>query len=145
MSWGYKILFVIIGFIVFILTLVVIAMKQNNEVFDKNYYEKELKYQNKINAHTNLINSNEKINIEQNPDALIIYYPMILWQDSKDGYLELLRPNDNTKDITLNTISNKNGAVIVPRKSLFSGIYLLRTGWQQHGTDYYFENTIYIK
>ena len=49
MNWGHKITIVILTFIIGMLGMVYVASKQTNEMFDSNYYEKELKYQNYIN------------------------------------------------------------------------------------------------
>ena len=44
MNWGYKILFVIILFVVGMVGMVIVAFKQSNEMLDTNYYERELQY-----------------------------------------------------------------------------------------------------
>ena len=49
MSWGYKIMFLYLGFVAMILTLVVMSMQQDIHLVSENYYEKE---QNFVDAST---------------------------------------------------------------------------------------------
>ena len=49
MDWGKGILLTIIAFVAFIMTLVVISVKQDDiHLVTENYYEKEIKYQDQI-------------------------------------------------------------------------------------------------
>jgi hypothetical protein len=55
MNWGHKITIVIIVFLVGMLGMVFIALRQNNEMIDDDYYKKELAYQQVIDAKNNLL------------------------------------------------------------------------------------------
>ena len=48
MNWGYKILMVYVIFIAGILLLVFKSSSQNQDLVTEDYYEQELKYQQKI-------------------------------------------------------------------------------------------------
>ena len=50
MNWGYKILIVYIVFIAGIVTLVYKSSVQNQDLVVNDYYDQELKYQDKIDA-----------------------------------------------------------------------------------------------
>jgi hypothetical protein len=52
-NWGTKLAFFTIVFMVFIVTLVTIIMKQNVPLVEDDYYEKGLKYQQEIDNSTN--------------------------------------------------------------------------------------------
>ena len=54
MSWGKGLSIVIIGFIVIMLGMVYISFQQTNEMIEDNYYDRELKYQEVINAKNRL-------------------------------------------------------------------------------------------
>jgi len=54
MNWGKSITIVIVSFIAIVLGMVYVASKQTNEMIDKNYYDKEIKYQTLIDAAENL-------------------------------------------------------------------------------------------
>ena len=50
MNWGYKILFVYIAFIAGILLMVFKSSTQKRDLVTADYYAKELKYQERIDA-----------------------------------------------------------------------------------------------
>lgn len=146
MNWGYKILLVIIAFIVGMLSMVYIASKQTNEMIDKDYYEKELKYQNLINAAQNLNNLNVKkdsILFVENK-MLKLKLPTNTFENFKSGNLELLRLDDIKKDknIELNPI---NGNQDISMNELFTGNYKIRLFWENASTQYYIEKTLFIQ
>lgn len=146
MNWGYKILLVIIAFIVGMLSMVYIASKQTNEMIDKDYYEKELKYQDLINAAQNLNNLNinkDSILFAENK-ILKIKLPTNTFENFKSGNLELLRLDDIKKDknIILNPI---HGNQDINMNELFTGNYKIRLFWENASTSYYIEKMFFIQ
>ena len=53
MNWGYKIMFVYLLFVVGMLTLVYKCTQQNTELVADNYYDQEVKYQERYNKLQN--------------------------------------------------------------------------------------------
>jgi hypothetical protein len=146
MNWGYKILLVIIAFIVGMLSMVYIASKQTNEMIDKDYYEKELKYQDLINAAQNLNNLNinkDSILFAENK-ILKIKLPTNTFENFKSGNLELLRLDDIKKDknIILNPI---HGNQDINMNELFTGNYKIRLFWENASKSYYIEKMFFIQ
>ncbi len=45
MNWGHKITIVIVVFLVAMVSMVIVAYRQTNDMIDENYYTKELEYQ----------------------------------------------------------------------------------------------------
>jgi regulatory protein YycI of two-component signal transduction system YycFG len=54
MNWGRGLTLFIVGFILAMLGMVYIAFKQSNEMIEDNYYDREVKYQEIIDAKSNL-------------------------------------------------------------------------------------------
>ena len=54
MSWGYRVLIILGIFLVGMISMVIVATKQTNEMIDSDYYEKELAYQQVIDARKRL-------------------------------------------------------------------------------------------
>ena len=50
MNWGHKLTIVIVLFVAGMLGMVSYAMMQDNEMIDDHYYQKELEYQDVIDA-----------------------------------------------------------------------------------------------
>lgn len=142
MNWGHKITIVILTFIIGMLGMVYVASKQTNEMFDSNYYEKELKYQNYINASNNLQALNTKIVVTQTTESLIITFPSISISNINEGKIELLKADDSKKDLSQKM--NSSAQQIIKKSDLSSGLYTARIFWINNNTPYYFEQKINI-
>lgn len=140
MNWGNKILIVIIVFITGMLSMVYVASKQTNEMFDSNYYEKELEYQKFIDAAKNLSVINQTVETSQDANQLYIQLPAITTNNIQDGFIELLKANSKEKDIKLNIKKETSAVIKIAKTQLTKGLYTMRVFWTNAGTNYYYEN-----
>ncbi|HWH64169.1 MAG TPA: FixH family protein, partial [Ginsengibacter sp.] len=102
MNWGYKILAV---YIVFVLGIMFLAFKSSNQKVDlvtTDYYDKELVYQEKIDAITRVTGLSKKIEYKIKDDKLIITFPKDFAGKKIEGKAVLYCPSDEDKDITQN-------------------------------------------
>ena len=74
MTWGNKLLLVFIGFALLMSTLVYKCAKQNFELVSKDYYNEELRYQDKIDGENNA-NKLSSVQIAQTSDEVSIQLP----------------------------------------------------------------------
>ncbi|MBN8789885.1 MAG: FixH family protein [Terrimonas sp.] len=143
MNWGYKILIV---YLAFVAGIVVLVFKSSNEKIDlvtPDYYAKELKHQDRIDAikRTNALSSKVKFEIVNN--TLIITLPAEFNEKDLIGEVLLYRPSDNGKDIKKDfTTSNSTTAIALP--SGINGAYELQIDWNDAGRAYYFEEKIFL-
>ncbi len=144
MNWGYKILVVVIIFIVGMGTMVTIAMKQKNEMEDDQYYVKELKHQSLIDAEKNLNKADEKLSILDTNNLLRLTIPRSTITDINNGKIDFLRPSDQTKDLTIAMSMNSKGEQFISKKNLVKGLYNVKVSWQSQGVPYYTERSIFI-
>jgi len=75
MNWGYKIFIVYGVFVAGILFMVVKSSSQQMDLVTTDYYEKELKYQDKIDeaARTNALSENIRYEIKD--QHIILFFP----------------------------------------------------------------------
>ncbi|MFY8127798.1 MAG: FixH family protein [Chitinophagaceae bacterium] len=142
MNWGHKITFVILTFIACMITMVYIASKQTNEMFDSNYYEKELNYQNIINAANNLNALHESVQINQDNQNVVCSFPKSTVTNFKDGKIELLKADNSSKDVTQVMLASSNQ--YISKTKLTHGLYNIRISWNSNNIPYYFEQKIII-
>ncbi len=146
MNWGHKITFVIITFILAMLTMVYVAMQQTNEMVDKNYYAQELKYQTLIDAAHNLNAVSTEPLVLQNPDGRVaVQIPAALLPGFKNGKIEFLRNDDQDKDISLEFSPDTTGVFLIDQAKFSPGLYKARIGWDSQEKQYYEEQEINIK
>jgi hypothetical protein len=141
MDWGKGILFTIIAFVVLIMTMVVISVRMDGiELVTENYYEDEIKYQDRI----------DQSNSAQRLDRTVISYDAQLKEVLLDlpagskGTLQLFRPSDSTLDQEMQVTVSRNGKTSVPVSQLKSGYWKIQLKWNEAGKDYYEEKKITI-
>jgi nitrogen fixation protein FixH len=144
MNWGYKILIVIVLFIIGMGTMVSIAMRQKNEMIDEQYYVKELKHQGQIDAENNLNALDEKLTIKDTLDALVVKIPSIARQNIKEGSVVFLRPSDQSKDRRLVLNVDSSGSQLFNKSNFVKGQYKVRISWKSAQKAYYYEQPLFV-
>jgi hypothetical protein len=143
MNWGYRILMVYAFFVAGILFLVFKSSSQKMDLVTTDYYEKELKYQQKIDE-TNRVNAlSAPVSCEIKNGQLIILFPNDFAGKNITGEAVLYCPSDEDNDATQKFTIN-DGALIVPIPSFKKNAYELHLSWQANGLNYYFEKKIFI-
>ncbi len=143
MNWGTKILFVYIAFIVGIVFMVFKSSTQKTDLVTTDYYEKELKYQDKIDEMKRVSDLSAPVTYELKVNTLIIEFPKDFTGKQLTGEAVLYCPSDENKDIkkTFSVLDEKL-QVEIPASN--SGLYQLQLSWKVEGVTYYFEKKIFI-
>lgn len=141
MNWGHKILLVYIVFIAGIMFLVFKSSSQKMDLVTTDYYAKELKYQQKIDAMNKVQKLSDTVKYEMNDGKLTIIFPKDFAGKKITGDVLLYCPSDEDKDIEQN-FSIQDARVLVPVSTNNKGLYELQLTWQVAGTSYYFEKKL---
>lgn len=144
MNWGYKILIVIVLFIIGMGTMVSIAMRQKNEMIDEQYYVKELKHQGQIDAENNLNALEEKLTIKDSLGALVVKIPSAAQQHIQEGSVVFLRPSDQSKDHRLVLNVDSSGRQLFNKSNFVKGQYKVRISWKSEQKAYYYEQPLFV-
>jgi hypothetical protein len=144
MNWGYKILIVIVLFIIGMGTMVSIAMMQKNEMIDEQYYVKELKHQGQIDAENNLNALEEKLTIKDSLGALVVKIPSAALQNIQEGSVVFLRPSDQSKDHRLVLNVDSSGRQLFNKSNFVKGQYKVRISWKSEQKAYYYEQPLFV-
>ncbi len=141
MNWGNGIALFFAAFILFMLSLVFICMKQDNlHLVTQNYYEEEIKYQQQIDRVNNASKLDYKIftyhaegkNVNLNlPTGAV-------------GTLHLFRPSDARLDRKFQVTVGNDGTCSIDLGNLPSGYWKMMLSWNEGGTEYYMEEKITI-
>lgn len=144
MNWGYKILTVYIIFVTGILFLVYKSSSQNQDLVTKDYYEQELKFQDKIDetARANALSSAVKYEIKAN--EIVISFPEEMKAVELKAQVLLYCTADKARDIQKDT-STKNAVIHLPVPVANKGSHELKISWTANGQQYYYERKIFIK
>jgi len=101
LNWGHKLAIVIVLFLVVMLAMVFYAARQDNEMIDDNYYQKELGYQDLIDAQKNLLAVSANNIVSQDMDEVIFTLPVGTFEGLDSGRVELLRNDAQRLDKSL--------------------------------------------
>jgi hypothetical protein len=141
MDWGKGILLSIIGFVVLIMTMVVISVRMDGiELVTENYYEAEINYQDRIDEESSAMRLDRNvITYRTTAKNLELDLPA-----GTSGKIQLFRPSDSSLDreILLDVI--ESGNTIVSLNDLKPGYWKIQLSWTEKGKNYYEEKKITI-
>ncbi|MFZ1495503.1 MAG: FixH family protein [Saprospiraceae bacterium] len=143
MNWGYKILFVIILFVVGMVGMVIVAFKQSNEMLDTNYYERELQYQQLIDASARLNQITKAEILVENENGWQIILPDTLLQSVKSCKVEFVNLNEKKHD-KMFTFNNLQQPMSMLKSQIQAGKYTVRISIDRNGELYYREQQLLI-
>lgn len=144
MSWGKGIALVIVAFILWISFLVYKTTLVTSEMVTDNYYEKELKYEEVIQAKRNLQKLNEELVIQQRNDSVLITFPKEFDATSR-GEIYFYRPSNPKQDKTFPIDLTHTSTQVITKNNLTRGVYQIQVSWNQNSTPYFFEQTLFIE
>ena len=140
MNWGKGIVLGMSLFIVFILVLVIILMRQNVNLESADYYSKEINYEKELVAMRNAEAIEEKIKAILQEDHLVLQLP----QEGDFGKvtIKLIRPDNNTLDKEYSFDDTRS--FLIEKSELSKGAYKLEILYTFKGKECLQKETIYI-
>jgi hypothetical protein len=134
MHWGTKIAISLAIFIIFILILGFLMINSNKEGVETDYYEKDLRYEQEIQALRNAQNLSEKVIFEVSEGKLLIRYPKEI--ENYEGKVLLLRPDDSRKDKTEPMRLDSEKKQIIDLSPLQKGLWKVQVLWKMQNKSY---------
>ena len=145
-NWGTGIVIAIIAFMGFILFFVVKMSSDksySHDLVSEKYYQKELAYQQEIDAAKNASELKENVTLKRTIEGLRIYFPKEFTSKEIKGKVFLYRPSNKQLDFEI-PISSSNTYLLVPEKRLLDGRWNIIVKWKIKDKDYlYKEELIY--
>lgn len=140
MNWGKGIVLGMSLFIVFILVLVIILMRQNVNLESADYYSKEINYEKELVAMRNAEAIEEKIKAISQEDHLVLQLP----QEGDFGKvtIKLIRPDNDTLDKEYSFDDTRS--FLIEKSELSKGAYKLEILYTFKGKECLQKETIYI-
>lgn len=140
--WGNALLLVFIVFAAGMSILVYKSYKTPVNLVTKDYYEEELKYQDKINEENNAAKISS-INVEQTLQNVIISFPKELINQKIEGNIHFYCTADGKKDLNFKIAVDTAGKQIISNKQIFPGtLYKIKFTYTAGSTAYSSEKDI---
>jgi hypothetical protein len=146
MNWGLKIIILYTGFILLVLVLVILSYRQDLHLVVKDYYQREVNYQEEIEMLRNARSIPDELWIEYQHDEkmLVIHYPS--HQHGKlTGNIEMIRPSDASMDTGFTVKTNEDNVQSIRTGSLKKGLWKIKIYWELNNRKYLEEKDIILQ
>ena len=143
LNWGAGIAILYMGFVVMILLLVGMSASQKIDLVTDQYYEEELRFQDKINKTNHAKALTDPLVWEVTEQGIRINYPESFSENNLAGTVKLYCPSDNTKDKTF-PVKSISHTQLIAASDLDSGRYYLQIDWQNGKETYWNEGVVVI-
>ncbi len=141
-NWGTGIVLAFVAFIAFIMYFVVLSTRDpasNHDLVTEDYYRKELKYQEDLDAARNLEEFEGGVTATITDKGLEIEFPGFMDPEKIRGTVSLYRPSNKQLDFeTPIQISNKH--LLIPKSRLLDGRWDIRVYWTYEGKPYLYRS-----
>lgn len=144
MNWGWKIVFVYVGFIGFITYLIYRCTHENTDLVTEDYYGKELAFTDQYNREKNSNDPGMKMDIrlENESKTVVFTFPPAVRDSQLTGEIKFYRPDDKKLDFSLPL---KSGAdQTVDCAALKSGRWKIQVNWNTASRGFYQADEIFI-
>jgi hypothetical protein len=141
MNWGNKLILVFIAFAGLMFIMVYKAMNTRFELVSKEYYQDELRYQDKIDGRANAAEIGS-VTIASENENLVLQLPQELSGQTIKGEAWFYCKTDAVKDLKIPLNIDVHGRQTIAKKNLPAEKYLLKLTWETSEKKYYLEKDI---
>ena len=144
-NWGVGITISIIVFTIISLWFAYFAFNQDVNLVRDDYYEAELKFNNKMEAikRTNLLT--EKLNINLRTNDIKIIFPKDFIGTSIIGNILLYRPSNREFDVSLPIQVDSMNHQSIETQNLIKGMWKIQVEWEANKENYFTEKIIMVQ
>ena len=143
-SWGTGIFITITFFITAAAGAAIFFLNQHVDLVSDNYYEKEIRYQDRINIIKHTLDINADILIESTGDIVTFKFPLHLIQRYHTGEIVFYRPSGSAGDFRFPVNPDTNGLQIFNSGKLNKGFWKVQITWKSGDENFYSEKSILV-
>ena len=143
--WGAGIVISFVIFGICILAVVYIAMSSSVDLVSDDYYSKELKYQEHIDALKESDSLNTKIVLSFSPVSVDVHFPRIAASQTISGSIVFFRPSDKKWDFTAKIVVDSNYTQRIMTERIPKGLWKVQISWNATAKKYYHEQPVIIQ
>ena len=143
-KWSTGIVIAIVAFITFIMFMVVKMVSDNaynHDLVTDNYYQKELKYQDNIDATKNLNKLAHPLVVQKVADGVEVIFPKDLSPEKIKGAIFLYRPSNKALDSHIEININQH-KLLISEEALVSGRWDIVIDFTYNNQKYFYKEQI---
>jgi hypothetical protein len=144
MSWGNKLLVAFLVFGLMIGYLVFRAVNTNFEIVEKDYYKKELRYQQVIDGNIRANGLASQIQVSEPGNGVSLQFPVELNGKLISGNILFYCSYDKSNDRKFEIRTNNIGLQTLSKEVIIPGNYIVKIDWACDGKNYYSEKNFTV-
>lgn len=141
-NWGVGVFVLYSSFVILILFLVFKSVNTKVDLVTEDYYQQELKYQDKIDQKRNAADLELGLKHEVSGTTIFLAFPPD--HQLAKGTVMVYRPSNKVYDKTFDIKLDENSKMIIAMEKSPIGLYKLKINWSNNSIDYYVEEDIYL-
>ena len=145
MNWGVGITIVIVVFTVAALSFIYFAFNQDVNLVKDNYYQDEIKYQDRIDEIERTNKLSGQLKIKLSGSNIIFNFPEDFKTKNIEGNILLYRPSDRKHDISFPIILDSSFTQIFSTINMLPGMWKAQIKWKVDTVKYYTEKILMIQ
>lgn len=142
--WGWGIAIFYILFVLAFLVILFFSFGQDNSLVEKDYYQKDITYQEHIEKRNNYNNLGVKVTHSYDPVAstLTLRFPEAM--RGVRGECFFYRPSSERQDYRVPLKTDTSNTQVIPVNRLIPGQWTMKLDWEANGQPYYLEEQLRI-
>lgn len=140
-NWGTKLVLAMAAFMTMVIVFVILMMRENIALVEKDYYPKGQVHQELLDKKRNADNIGQLIKLEKTFNGLQLVFPEHLNAEKISGQIHFYHRIDDQLDQTFELKDNDSAGFLLPVEGM-AGRYIAKIDWQYEGVAYYVEKTI---
>jgi len=141
-NWGVGLFVLYSAFVILILFLVFKSFNTKVDLVTEDYYQQELKYQDKIDQKRNYAGLEQALKHEVSSSTIFLAFPP--GHQLAEGTVMVYRPSNKAYDKTFDIKLDEDSKMIIALEKSPIGLYKLKINWSNRDTAYYVEEDIYL-
>jgi hypothetical protein len=142
-NWGTGILLFIILFLLLCVAAVVFSLRQNNDLVEKDYYDKGADFSNQIEINKRSSDYSDSISVYNFDNKIVIKTTHQMASTADSFMVYFFRPSDKEKDLKIEFKSSCD-SMMVEKSRLAHGRYLVKLSWKKGNGQYMIEKDIFV-
>ena len=132
------------GFVLLLAGSLYIANSQKNDLVTKDYYDRQIKYQEQIDRIQRATDLSNPFRLDYEPGSrqLAVHFPERFLSEDVRGSITLYRPSDANLDRSIPIALDDNGIQIIETDRLAQGLWRVKINCAVDTLDYYHEEVV---
>lgn len=143
-NWGTNIAIVYIAFVLLSVGMAVYMMNMDVNLVTEDYYEKELRYQDKINSINRADALPENLRLVRKEKSAELIFPKLFPFEDIEGEVKLYRPSSGKMDVTEKIELDSTYTLTIDIKILMPGYWKVKVDWRVKSVSYFNEFKLFL-